>query len=312
MRSGSDVLRRLAAVALLAGAVPTPAPCTGAGEAGFVVYYTASLNGNLDGCTCPTRPRAGLVKRAAYLRALPDRAAAILVDAGDIFDVLPDDLAPGIILDVYGELGYDAVAVGDQELANGSEALLALKRTHPLLSNNLTLCPSPSVCSIISTSPIIVTRPAGSVGICALIDPEVFALSLGQTKDEVKITEPRDVAAALRARLEGERVDLSILLFHGSFEAAERLAREVPGFDLIVVGHEQRLFEPLRAGSTLIVSPGEEGNRVGRIEFRAGPTGAVPGRNAFRLLSYSKDPDDPTTRARVDAYLDELRSRLKK
>jgi 2',3'-cyclic-nucleotide 2'-phosphodiesterase (5'-nucleotidase family) len=312
MRRVPVAVRRLAIAVFLMSMLPAPAPCTGVRESGFVVYYTSSLNGNLDGCSCVSHPRAGLVKRAAYLRTLADRADAVLVDAGDVFDALPDDLAPGIILDVYDELGYDAVGVGDQELANGAAALLAMKASHPLLSNNLSLCPTADACRIFSPAPIVLQRRSGSVGVCALVDPEVFALYPERTNAEVKVAEVRGTAEMLLQKLEREEVSLAILLFHGSLDAAERLAREVPWFDLIVVGHEQRLLEPLRVGSTLIVSPGEEGNRLGRIEIEAGRAGVVLRRNAFRLFSYDKDPDDPPTRARITAYREALQSRMRK
>ena len=36
--------------------------------AALTVLYSASLNGNLDGCDCRSHPRAGLAARAAWLR----------------------------------------------------------------------------------------------------------------------------------------------------------------------------------------------------------------------------------------------------
>ena len=54
------------------------------GASGLTVLYTSSLNGNLDGCACRSQPRAGLATRAAWLRALPGRDAAVLVEAGNV------------------------------------------------------------------------------------------------------------------------------------------------------------------------------------------------------------------------------------
>jgi len=47
-----------------------------------------------------------------------------LVDAGDIIDELPDKELTRHIFEVYQELGYDAIAVGDQEFSNGVDRLL--------------------------------------------------------------------------------------------------------------------------------------------------------------------------------------------
>ena len=46
------------------------------------------------------------------------------------------------------------------------------------------------------------------------------------------------------------------------------MAARVPGIDLIVVGHEQRLVLPRLVDGTLLVSPGEEGNSVGMLTRR--------------------------------------------
>jgi 2',3'-cyclic-nucleotide 2'-phosphodiesterase (5'-nucleotidase family) len=297
------------AVAML---IPWTVIGSGRQESRFVVYYTASLNGNLDGCTCVSRPRAGLVKRAAYLRSLPDRDFAILVDVGDFLDTLPDDLMPGIVLQTYTELGYAAVAVGDQELVNGAKALLSLREAGPVISNNLVLCPTPDACHIYSSAPIIVRTPWGTAGICSLINSDTFALHREETRAVVKVADPEETAKMLTKRLDGEGVTLSILLYHGSPEGAKRLATEVPGFDVIVVGHDQYLLEPVRSGDSLLVSPGEEGNRVGRLEITRTHSGTFSYRNSYRLFSYMNDPDDLPTRTRIDWYLETLKARLKK
>ena len=78
-------------------------------ETTLTIYYTASLNGNLDGCTCEMNPVAGLVKRAAYLRNLDASSPTVILDAGDIFDEYPD-LEPQ---DVEQSLRYAAWTVDD-------------------------------------------------------------------------------------------------------------------------------------------------------------------------------------------------------
>jgi 2',3'-cyclic-nucleotide 2'-phosphodiesterase (5'-nucleotidase family) len=73
-------------------------------ETTLTIYYTASLNGNLDGCTCEMNPVAGLVKRAAFLRTLKSSGTTLVLDAGDIFDEYPDPDLAKHILEVYREL----------------------------------------------------------------------------------------------------------------------------------------------------------------------------------------------------------------
>ena len=87
----------------------------GKGEGNLTILYSSSLNGNLDGCDCKGHSRAGLVKRAAWLRALEHPEQTLLVDAGDLLEPYPDKELAEAIFDTYLELGYAAIAVGDQE-----------------------------------------------------------------------------------------------------------------------------------------------------------------------------------------------------
>ncbi len=284
---------------------------SGTKETAVVISYTASLNGNLDGCTCGANPRAGLVTRAPWLRSRPESDSSLLVDAGDLFDTRADDLMPPLILDSYSELGYDAIAVGDQEFANGAASLVSLRQGRPLLSNNLTVCPTEDSCLIFSLAPLYVQKSWGKAGICALIDPSVFTLYPETMKKTVKIASCVPAAAGLLERMKADGALLKVLLFHGPMEKAAALAREVPGFDVIVAGHEQLLAGPERIGDTILVSPGEEGNRVGRLELVVSGGRLVSHRNEFRLFSYTADSQDPVIRARIEGYWDVLSSRLK-
>ena len=110
------------------------------------ILYTTSLNGNLDGCECKVASRAGLVKRASYLRSLTDRGNIILVDVGDILSARPDELLANEILETYREIGYDVIGVGDQEFSNGIEKLLKYREYNLLVSNNLAVCPDENIC----------------------------------------------------------------------------------------------------------------------------------------------------------------------
>jgi 2',3'-cyclic-nucleotide 2'-phosphodiesterase (5'-nucleotidase family) len=304
-------MRRFALPLLALLLAASALPASGKKEARIVLFYTASLNGNLDGCTCAASPRAGLVTRAAWLRSRPHVDDSLLVDAGDLLDTRADDLMPDLIMDSYLELGYDAVAVGDQDLANGAAALLALKQGRPLLSNNLTVCPTDDACVIFSLAPLYVRKPWGKAGIGALIDPSVFALYPQTVKKTVKIAACAQTAAGLLERMRMDGAALKVLLYHGPMEGAKAIAREAPGFDVIVVGHEQLLAAPQRIGDTLLVSPGEEGNRVGALALVLSGGKLASYRNEFKLFSYASDAKDPIVSARVDGYFDALTSRLK-
>ena len=301
----ADSLRAvsLPAAALLAAALL----CLAAPAGALTVLYTASLNGNLDGCDCRDHPRAGLAARAAWLRGY--QGEALLVDAGDILDVAPDPELAREILESYAELGYDAVALGDQEFSNGAQAVASWRGRFPLSANNLTLCLEDR-CVFFSPEPLIKNRGGETVGVLALLDPRVFALYPEELRRSLKLEEPAQAAAPLVSALRARPVDWVVVLYHGPLEEAERLAARVPGIDLVVVGHEQRLVLPRLVDGTLLVSPGEEGNRVGMLTLRKNALGRTRSAHQFWLCRFDH-PRDPLILARLERYRSKLREALK-
>jgi 2',3'-cyclic-nucleotide 2'-phosphodiesterase/3'-nucleotidase len=295
----------LPAAALLAAALL----CLAAPAGALTILYTASLNGNLDGCDCRDHPRAGLAARAAWLRGYPQRGEALLVDAGDILDTAPDPELAREILEAYAELGYDAVAVGDQELETGAQAVASWRGRFPLLANNLTLCLEDR-CVFFDPQPLVMTRGGETVGLLALLDPRVLALYPEELRRSLKLEEPGQAAAALVSALRARAVDWVVVLYHGPLEEAELLAARVPGIDLVVVGHEQRLVLPRLVNGTMLVSPGEEGNRVGMLTLRKNFLGRTRSTHQFWLCRFDH-PRDPQILARLERYRSKLREALK-
>jgi 2',3'-cyclic-nucleotide 2'-phosphodiesterase (5'-nucleotidase family) len=276
----------------------------------LVVYYTSSLNGNLDGCDCTSNPKAGLVKRAAYLRER-DRQSSILLEIGDIFDPRGDEPGSDHILQIYKELDYDAIVVGDQEFANGVENVLLYKEDFPLRSNNISVCPDDTACYFISLGPLILERGDWRVGIVSVTDPNVFYFAPDSLKEKLKIEDPAETARMMLEGMAEEDLDIKILIVHGRMGNVEEIAAASPGYDVIIAGHDQMLVKPKRVGDAVIVSPGEEGNRLGMLTIKKRRTRRLNISNSFHLFDYEKDPDDPDVRERIEAYKDSLRNKLK-
>lgn len=271
------------------------------------IYYTASLNGNLDGCSCVSSPKSGLVKSAAFLRSR-DRGGSLLLDAGDLLEVAPDAELARHLLDVYQELRYDAIAVGDQELSNGLEALRTYLARYPLEANNLSLTTGSGETPL-RRSPRVIRRGSLLVNVISLVDPGVFALYPRQLKAQLSVTPPQAALASLLPR-SGHR--LTVLLYHGPVQAATSLVTRNPGVDLLIVGHAQELVEPQKFGDTIVASPGEQGNRVGIFTLKVKDGHIVEYAHEFRLFKYSSDPDDSSVRARIEQYRAALRSKVKR
>jgi 2',3'-cyclic-nucleotide 2'-phosphodiesterase (5'-nucleotidase family) len=266
----------------------------------LTIYYTASLRGNLDGCSCEHSPAAGLVKRAVFQRAV-DRASLVL-DAGDILEAVADPDLAREILAVYRELGYAAVGVGETELAAGPDALARYARRFPFLAHNLSIRGAP-----LSAKPLLVQRAGTLIGIIGVTDPDLTAA----TTKWISTEEPAGAVHRLAARCRREGARLVIVLYHGPDEKARALAERSPEVDLILFGHQGWIVPPQKAGSVLIASPGELGNRVGVLTLRLGPAGIEGFEHRQFVFSYEKDPDDPSVRKRVRAYRVKLQARLR-
>lgn len=282
----------------------------GDGERTLTILYSSSLNGNLDGCDCKGHPRAGLVKRAAWLRSLDEPEQILLVDGGDLLDPYPDPALAGAILEAYLELGYTAIALGDQEFANGLETLLEYRERYPLMTHNLSICTDENRCIFFSTTAQIVERAGMRIGLFALIDPQVFTLSPAELKNKLKIQDPRTAARNQLLYLTEQGVEITAALYHGPYQEAADLAQNVAGIDVLILAHEQRLIEPRRIGDTILTSPGEDGNRLGILTLKVDAAGNLDYSNRFRLFSWEDDPDDPAVRRRIDEYKHTMRERL--
>jgi 2',3'-cyclic-nucleotide 2'-phosphodiesterase (5'-nucleotidase family) len=302
-------MKFLPAVLVLAMAA-VPLSANGGSEHTLKIIYSASLNGNLDGCDCKDHPTGGLVKRAAWLRTLEHGEQTLLVDGGDLLDPYPDrDLATAIF-DTYLELGYTAIAVGDQEFANGVESLLEYRERYPLMAHNLTLCPDENRCIFFSTTPLILERAGLRIGLFALIDPQVFTLYPSELTNKLKIQDSRITARNQMAYLTEQNVNITVVLYHGPYQSAQQLVEGVSGVDVLILAHEQRLIEPHQIGQTILASPGEDGNRVGILTIEVHADGKVSYSHRFRMFSWHEDPDDPEVRRRIDEYKRVLRQRL--
>ncbi len=96
-----------------------------------------------------------------------------------------------------------------------------------------------------------------------------------------------------------EGSDLMVVLSHMGITDDRRLARTVPGIDLIVGGHNHNLYEePVIEGETAILQAGERGGWLGRMDF-ACQDGHLT-RTGYRLLPIdATSPEDPEMAAEV-------------
>ncbi len=232
------------------------------------IYYTASLNGNLLGCDCWGYPEAGLDKRAWYLDQNPLPANALLVDAGNILEVGRDPVLSDYILKTYSELGYHAVAVGTNELADGPESLLERVKAGSFISHNIVSEPNRTA---LTAEPLIIDTETGiKVAVISLVDPDWFNPWLVRFNGALIIEDPFAVLAAQLEMVAEAGTDAIVLLAHGSEEWIRNLMNQANdvGITAVILAGEEKLLDEKLPGGIPLVSPGEEGNRLGILELK--------------------------------------------
>jgi len=244
-----------------------------------------------------------------YLRHLEDVANAPLVE-----------LTAASMLAGLGAIGTDGVNVGRADLLLPPQLLsrLAAKAGVPLLSTN--------VVDAAGKSPFAgsVVREAGGhrIGILGITGPAPQTIALPRPGAPLVVQEP--FAAARRAVAELRRsCRLVIALSQLGLEEDARLAREVPGIDVILGGHTRALTPvPRIEGSTLILHAGAKGMRLGRLAIEVAPgregpwvaravaRGAEPRVYDWSLVQLDGAiPDHPALAALLERHREELRAR---
>ena len=226
------------------------------------VLSTTDALGKTMPCGC-TVPKGGLARLASVVDSTRRRYGdALVVDAGDFAPGgKPEDKARlGFHLRMLDKIGYDAVGIGERELAYGVDELLARagQVKVPLLSANLVRKDDGKPLLRPST---IVTKGDVKVGILAVMSPFFELPADAATRLEVK--DPFAAARAEVAKLRQE-VDVVVALAHLGAAEGMKLAAVVPGIDVVVLSHQPGLvLEGRRVGGGVVVASGDEIQNVG-------------------------------------------------
>ena len=278
------------------------------------VIFTNSTNGYLESCDCPENPFGGLVRRVTMVNELKkENPQVLLLDSGDTLSAYPDPLLAKYTLLAMEKVGYDALALGDQELILGIDYIKneIAKGKLPFYSANLTVCEGEK-CSSLAPSHLIKTVGGFKVGIISIISPKVFIFFPKDKIKDMKVLSSTDTLEGFVDAFRKE-VDLIIVLSHSGYEEDSNLAKQIQGIDVIIGGHSQTLVkEPGVAGETRIVQAGEKGQYVGKLDIKFDEKKKFSSCQ-YQLFPLTKDiPDDQEVRALITEYQQEIEKAGKK
>jgi len=268
---------------------------SGAEEARVTVLHTTDLHGSLlpwdDLANGPAS--RGLVKAATLVaKTRAEGTPVLLLDAGDatagspLTSVWHRDHAgaPEPVTLAMNALGYDAMALGNHEFDFGPAALESTRAAarFPWLAANVVRAGGAE-----AFPGTLVKQLANGVrvGVLGLCTPAVPLLADSSRYAGYTFLPPIDVARREVARLRGiEHCDVVIALVHSGLEKDPRtgearrgdapgenfgwqLANEVPGLDVVILGHTHVVVPFATIGGALVTQAGRWAENLGRVDL---------------------------------------------
>ncbi|HDQ99541.1 MAG TPA: bifunctional metallophosphatase/5'-nucleotidase [candidate division WOR-3 bacterium] len=235
----------------------------------------------------------------------------LLLDAGDCCKGTPigEHENGAAIADWFRRAGYDAVGVGNHDYADGIGRLRERVRAAGLPRLNANIRDKATEASPDFLTPRLVIETGGlRVGIVGLISSYQNELIADAAAGDHLVLNEREAARAEVTRLREDGADIVVGLTHIGHRYEQRLAEEVPGFDVIIGG---RSHTALRSATvtpgnhTIVVQAASRLTAVGvlDLEFDAA-VGTVIGYE-WELVNLFDDEFPPD--ADYARYLDSLR-----
>jgi 2',3'-cyclic-nucleotide 2'-phosphodiesterase (5'-nucleotidase family) len=291
-------MNRCAALLVLSAAFTQACASAGGTRAGnrpgdtrdIVIVSTTDVHGRIrawDYYADSAEKSRGLTRAATLIDSVraANPASVILLDAGDLLQgnpfayvaarVAPERPSP--IVTAMNVMRYDAAAIGNHEYNYGVPYLerAVSQARFPFLSAN-TFRPNGSHAFRPWT---IIERHGVKVGIIGATTPGVMLWDADNVRGRIRVGDivPAVRAAALEVKAAG--ADLVVVTVHSGLDepssydtvstavpsenVAGRIAREIPGIDVVVYGHSHKEVPQLKIGTTLLVQPKNWATSVG-------------------------------------------------
>ncbi|HEX8177485.1 MAG TPA: 5'-nucleotidase C-terminal domain-containing protein [Pyrinomonadaceae bacterium] len=328
----------LMTIALL---VYSMAGATAAQRVQVVILSTTDMHGNIypiDYYTNKPDGR-GLAKLATAIKqARKESPNLLLLDSGDTIQGTPlayyhnkkNNAPPDPMMLAMSALKYDAMAVGNHEYNFGLKNIEKARReaNFPWLSSNTYKAGTEEN----YYAPYIVKEVNGvRVGILGLTTPGIPNWENPQNYAGLEfretVSEARKWVPILR---EKERVDLVVISMHMGIEedlrtgepnpssvpnenAAVRIAREVPGIDVILMGHTHREIPSLFVNGVLLAQANHWGRHLARVDVyldKVGDRWRVAAKSGRTIPMDEKVQPDPEILALAKPYDEETQAWL--
>lgn len=258
------------------------------------------------GCTGLANQKGGLMRRATLLDEIRERGWEVLpLDAGNLIRRTGAQATIKYQTAVKGlkQLGYRAIGIGPNDLNIGGGELLSLaaddgEAASGFASANVEVL-APDLVPLYRKIEV----EGRTIGVTTALDPATIKSKID---DAIIVSELKERLTATLAAMKADGCDFNVLMLFGDEEQGATVAKEVPGFNLIVAaatfGEPHYQAKLVEGTETRLVKTGDKGMYVGVI-----------GLFADGELKYSRQPlDDQFEDARMMLDLmAEYQNRLK-
>lgn len=259
------------------------------------IVYTTDVHGNFFPVDYITMsPVDGSLSRVVSaidsIRETPGGNNLVLLDNGDFLQGQPsvyyynyiDTISPHLASEIYNYIGYDATTIGNHDVETGHAVYDRWRSQNrmPLLGAN--------VIDNKSGQPylrpyVILEKDGIRIAVLGLLTPAIPAwlpenLWSGLSFEDM-VTSAKKWIPIIKSN---ENPDIIIGLFHSGHDetmrtgefienASLKIAREVPGFDALLIGHDHQKFheviENVVGEKVTVLNPANNAKAVGLLEF---------------------------------------------
>lgn len=265
-------------------------------EIRITVVATSDIHGNFFSYDYAkgTETKGGWARVQTYLQQWDEKRkndGLILLDCGDILQGSPatyyynfvDTLSTHLCADILNYMGYDAVVPGNHDIETGHSVYdrWAGQCRMPVLSANII---NKGTGKAYFKKPYtIIERQGIRIAVLGMVTPAIPQWMSREKWEGMSFADIKEAARfwipILRFR---EKADIIIGLFHSGTGKARcdqhraehvalNVARQIPGFDLVICGHDHhpviKRIANVREKNVLLLNPGAEGDMVARADI---------------------------------------------
>ncbi len=274
-----------------------------------VLFVTGNQHGYIEpcGCTGLENQKGGLARRFTLMKQLTEFGWPLVpMDAGNQVrrtgrqsEIKFQTAAAGL-----AEMKYEAIGFGPDDVRLGVGELIAVAAVDNPADGRFQSANVVLIDPSLMAQAKVVESGGRRIGITSALDPH--ALEDGQS-DEIQVNDVQEKLASALDWMRQGNADFKVLMFYGEEEAAAKVIRQIPGFDLVVIagGYGEPTYQAakIEGTETRMIVTGNKGMYTGLVGLYADG----PPRYARVALTHEFS-DAPEMRRLMAAYQSQLES----